>query len=108
MRPLTKLELRLLLHLEGQRVYTTLSPSMHQALLAPRLTLPPRWQNLERTAQPRSLSLLTTLPKRLSSVGLLKKELIQPREWPLMPPSPQMFLKIDIKRKRYLPGWRLF
>ena len=38
-RPLTKLGLRPLLPLGKQRVYTILLPSVHQALLDPRLTL---------------------------------------------------------------------
>ena len=62
---------------------------------------------MERIAQPRSLSLLTALLKRLNILGLLKKKLIQPREWPLMPSSPQLLLKTYPKRMRYPPRWRL-
>ena len=48
------------------RAYTTLLPSVHQALPTPRPTLPPRWQRLARTAPLRPLSLLTALPRRPS------------------------------------------
>ena len=65
------------------------------------------WQSLERTARPRSLSFLIALPRRPSSAGLLKKKLTQPREWPLMPSSPQLLLRTYPKRKRYPPRWRL-
>ena len=73
-RPLIKLRLRPLLHLGEQRVYTTLLPSVHQALPAPRLTLPQRWQRLARTARPRPFSLLTAIPRQPSSPRLLKKK----------------------------------
>lgn len=73
MRPLTKLGLRLLLHLEGQRVYTTLSPSVHQALLAPRLTPPPRWQNLERDSPAKVPVSSNNHSKEAQQCGVAKK-----------------------------------
>ena len=100
-RPLIKLRWRPHLHLGEQRVYTTLLPSAHQVLPASRLIPPLRWQSLERIARPRSPSLLNTLPRRLSNSRLLKKKLTQPREWPLMPSSPQLLLKTRPKRRRY-------
>ena len=54
-----------------------------------------------------SLSLLTTLSRRPSSSGLLKKKQTQSREWPLMPLSPQLLLRTHPKRKRYPSRWRL-
>ena len=92
----------------GVEASSTLLPSVHQSMPAPRLTPLSRWQSLGRTGQIRSLSLLVTLQKRPSSLGLLKKRLTQPREQSLMPPSSQLFLRIPSKRKRYFLGWRLF
>ena len=106
MRPLTRLGLRPLLYLGEQRLYTILLLSAHQAWPFPRLTLPPRWRNLGRAAQLKSPLPLTALPRRLNSRGLLRKKLMLTREWPLMPPSPLLFLKIHIKRKRCPPRWR--
>ena len=53
MRLSTKLGLRLLLYLGGQRVYTTILPSEHLARPTLRLIPPSRWQNWERLVQPR-------------------------------------------------------
>ena len=79
MRPLSKLGLRPLLHSREQRVYTALLLSTHQALLVPRLTPPPMWQNLGRAAWLKSLLPLTAHSRRLSSIGLLKKKLMLTR-----------------------------
>ena len=102
-RPLTKLGLRPLLQSGEQRAYTTFLPFMHQALPAPRSTLRPRWWRLARTALPRPLSLLTALPRKPSSLGLVKKKLTQPKEWSLMPSNPQLLLRTYPKRRRYPP-----
>ena len=69
-------------------MFTTLLLSVHQAQPVPKLTPSPRWQNLGKAARPRSLVPWTDLPRRLSSMGLLKKKLMLTRKWPLMPLSP--------------------
>ena len=53
-----------------------------------------------RAARPRPLLPLAACPRRLNSRGLLKKKLMLIREWPLMPPNLQLFLKIHLKRKK--------
>ena len=50
-----------------------------------------------------SLSLLTALPRKPSSLGLVKKKLTQPKEWSLMPSNPQLLLRTYPKRRRYPP-----
>ena len=64
----------------GVEASSTLLPSVLQSMPALRMTPVSRWQSLGRTGQIRSLSLLVTLQKRPSSLGLLKKRLTQPKE----------------------------
>ena len=103
----TKSRLRLLQYSGRQRLYTTLPQSEHLARLALRLMPPPRWQKWARPVQPRPQPSLTLL-RWLSSRGLLKRRLMLIREWPLMPLSPLLALKINLKRKRCPLQWIQF
>ena len=47
-------------------------------------------------------------PKEAEQLEVVEKETDMTKEWPLMPLSPQLLLRILPKRKRYLPGWKLF
>ena len=107
MKLLTKLGLRLLLYLGRQRVSTTFQSFMPPFRAASKQTPLPRLQILRRAAPTRSLPPLAALQKWPSSLGWMEKRLRWLREWPLIPPSPQLLPRILPKTRRH-PGWRLF
>ena len=107
MRPLTNLGLSPPLPLGGQKAYTILQPFVLQASWNLKLTLPPMRQILARKAQLRSFLPLTALPRRLSSLRLLRRKQIQTRKWPMVPSSLQLPLRTPPRKKRPPTTWRL-